>query len=175
MWPILNKTSPERINHAMEKPKRDHPYHDTAYNQSRRKLHQIYLESGYPLILLNIIMFPADVLMLVYRAFMDDDFSIWMRLELVLAMLYFAVPDDLIPDFLPGIGIIDDILLGLRVIYNLFSTIKDGDDDVLEDYWAGDPAIIKSLDNFVSTYGKWASRLILLMTIFKILTILAGS
>ena len=142
------------------------------YDMFRRVLIRRLARIGLPIRLLNALLFPVDMLVLILRVFRDGRFSIWIKLELILAMLYFLVPDDLIPDFLPGIGFLDDILIFLRVAYNLFDTLKAEDEDIFDELWSGNPKTIHKVDRFVDWFGEWATRLIVILTIYKIFMIL---
>jgi uncharacterized membrane protein YkvA (DUF1232 family) len=60
------------------------------------------------------------------------------RAKVALALLipYLASPIDLIPDFLPGIGQLDDALL---VAVALRYVVRRAGRDVVEDLWPGGP------------------------------------
>ena len=58
---------------------------------------------------------------------------------LVLGGLWLASPIDLIPEFLPGIGAIDDALVAAFVLRHV---VKRAGADVVRDHWRGDPRTI---------------------------------
>lgn len=61
---------------------------------------------------------------------------------LVLGGLWLASPIDLIPEFLPGIGAIDDAVVAGLVLRHV---VKRAGPDVVRDHWQGDPRTIRVL------------------------------
>jgi uncharacterized membrane protein YkvA (DUF1232 family) len=58
---------------------------------------------------------------------------------LLLGGLWLASPIDLIPEFLPGIGGIDDAVVASLVLRHL---VRRAGPDVVRDHWQGDPRTI---------------------------------
>jgi uncharacterized membrane protein YkvA (DUF1232 family) len=56
-----------------------------------------------------------------------------------LVAAYLFVPVDLVPDFVPGLGQVDDLLL---VIWALERFVIDTPDEVLYDLWDGNPSLL---------------------------------
>lgn len=147
----------------------------SGYDNHRDSIFTNLSRLGIPLIWMEFFALPVDILIFLLRIFLNRTFSIWLKLQTVLAILYFIIPDDLIPDyFLPGIGFIDDILVFLVVLHNLFSTIKTEDKDVLEKLWSGNLKVILIVDYYVERFGKWAQRVIVVLAIIKIISLLIG-
>lgn len=61
---------------------------------------------------------------------------------LVLGGLWLASPIDLIPEFLPGVGAIDDAVVAGLVLRHV---VKRAGPDVVRDHWRGDPRTIAVL------------------------------
>jgi uncharacterized membrane protein YkvA (DUF1232 family) len=61
------------------------------------------------------------------------------RVLLVLGGLWLASPIDLIPEFLPGIGAIDDAVVAGLVLRHV---VKRAGPDVVREHWRGDPRTI---------------------------------
>jgi len=61
---------------------------------------------------------------------------------LVLGGLWLASPIDLIPEFIPGIGAIDDAVVAGLVLRHV---VKRAGPDVVRDHWRGDPRTIRVL------------------------------
>lgn len=64
------------------------------------------------------------------------------RVLLLLGAVWLASPIDLIPEFLPGIGPIDDAVVAGLVLRHL---VKRAGPDVVRDHWRGDPRTIAVL------------------------------
>jgi uncharacterized membrane protein YkvA (DUF1232 family) len=61
------------------------------------------------------------------------------KVLLVLGALWLGSPIDLIPEFLPGIGAIDDAVIAGLVLRHV---VKRAGPDVVRDHWQGDPRTI---------------------------------
>lgn len=61
---------------------------------------------------------------------------------------YVVVPTDLIPDWLPGIGRLDDIIM---VCLALDAMLNHTPKAVLDDYWEGDQAVLDVIRSVVGT------------------------
>jgi uncharacterized membrane protein YkvA (DUF1232 family) len=81
--------------------------------------------------------FIPDCLVLVSRLARDPRISRPRRAVLWLVLAYLAVPIDLVPDFLPGIGQLDDaVLLGLA----LRLLVHGGGTSIVREAWPGPEA-----------------------------------
>lgn len=61
---------------------------------------------------------------------------------LVLGVMWLASPIDLIPEFLPGIGALDDAVVAGLVLRHL---VRRAGPDVVRDHWRGDPRTLSVL------------------------------
>jgi uncharacterized membrane protein YkvA (DUF1232 family) len=61
------------------------------------------------------------------------------KVLLLLSALWLASPIDLIPEFLPGIGAIDDAVVAALVLRHV---VKRAGPDVVRNHWRGDPRTI---------------------------------
>jgi uncharacterized membrane protein YkvA (DUF1232 family) len=66
----------------------------------------------------------------------DHRVSVVDKLLVAGALAYVVMPFDLIPDFIPFIGQVDDIYV---VMLSLDRLISHADPDVIADHWDGDP------------------------------------
>jgi uncharacterized membrane protein YkvA (DUF1232 family) len=81
--------------------------------------------------------FIPDCMVLVSRLARDRRISLPRRVALWLVLGYLAFPIDLVPDFLPGIGQLDDaVLLGVA----LRLLVRGGGGEMVRETWPGPPA-----------------------------------
>lgn len=77
----------------------------------------------------------------------DPRVSVADKAIVVAAIAYAALPEDLIPDWVPGLGEVEDVLL---VALALSRLLANADPEVIEDWWDGDEetldAVLELLD-----------------------------
>ena len=61
---------------------------------------------------------------------------------------YVVMPVDLIPDWLPGIGRLDDIIMACVAVDSMLNHVPKA---VLDTYWEGDQKVLDSIRSVVST------------------------
>ena len=64
------------------------------------------------------------------------------KVLLVFGAVWLASPIDLIPEFLPGIGPLDDAVVAALVLRHV---VKRAGPDVVRDHWRGDPRMLSVL------------------------------
>lgn len=77
-----------------------------------------------------------DILRLIKRLAGDPSLPRGIRVRLTLLLAYLALPFDLVPDFIPVIGYVDDVL---AVAIVLRSVVRIAGAGVLESHWPGTP------------------------------------
>ena len=81
--------------------------------------------------------FIPDCIVLVSRLVRDHRISRPRRVALLVVLVYLALPIDLVPDFLPGVGQLDDaVLLGLA----LRLIVRGGGTGLVREAWPGPEA-----------------------------------
>jgi uncharacterized membrane protein YkvA (DUF1232 family) len=84
--------------------------------------------------------FIPDCLVLVKRLLADPRVPRRRKLLLVLLVAYLAMPVDLVPDFIPVAGQLDDAIVVALV---LRAVLRSGGEALLQEHWSGPP---RSLD-----------------------------
>ena len=92
------------------------------------------------------IMLIPNFLKLLYRLFKDSRVPTAEKALLIGAIVYVISPLDLIPDFIPFIGEIDDLYLVALVLLRLMSRT---DDDILREHWDGRGDLVSMIDKIV--------------------------
>lgn len=83
-----------------------------------------------------------DCLVLIRRALSDGRVSRADRLLLLALVGYLVLPIDLVPDFVPVAGQLDDALLVALVLRRL---LRGGGPDLLQRHWPGPPSSLEAL------------------------------
>jgi uncharacterized membrane protein YkvA (DUF1232 family) len=74
------------------------------------------------------------------------------KVALAAAMLYLASPVDLIPDFLPFLGYLDDLLLASALVDGLLNYVDRG---LILKYWPGTPESLERLARAARMLAVW--------------------
>jgi uncharacterized membrane protein YkvA (DUF1232 family) len=86
--------------------------------------------------------FVPDCIVLFRRLLADPRIPRRRKLALIALLGYLASPIDLIPDFIPVVGLLDDALL---VVLVLRFVLRSTDEDLLAEHWPGSPQALSRL------------------------------
>jgi uncharacterized membrane protein YkvA (DUF1232 family) len=76
---------------------------------------------------------------LAWRVVRDDRIPKWIRGGLIGTAAYLVLPFDLIPDWVPVLGQMDDLLVMTIGVRTLLRRVPD---DILREHWTGDPELL---------------------------------
>ena len=82
----------------------------------------------------------------------DREVPVSAKLVLAAMALYLASPLDLIPDVIPFVGLLDDVLLVALVLDGLLNHV---DRAVLLKYWPGQPASLDAVATVARRLARW--------------------
>jgi uncharacterized membrane protein YkvA (DUF1232 family) len=71
------------------------------------------------------------------------------------AAVFLASPIDLIPDFIPVVGYLDDAVLVAIVLDGLLNHV---DREILREHWPGDPASLERMGRLAARVAAWVPR-----------------
>jgi uncharacterized membrane protein YkvA (DUF1232 family) len=77
------------------------------------------------------------------------------KIALAGALLYLASPIDLIPDFIPLLGYLDDVLLAAVVVDGLLNWVDRG---LVLKYWPGTPDSLERVARAARLLSIWVPR-----------------
>ncbi|HEU4366946.1 MAG TPA: DUF1232 domain-containing protein [Methylomirabilota bacterium] len=77
------------------------------------------------------------------------------KVALAAAMVYLASPVDLVPDFVPFLGYLDDVLLAAVLVDGLLNYVDRG---LVLKYWPGTPDSLDRLARAARLLAVWVPR-----------------
>ena len=77
------------------------------------------------------------------------------KIALAAAVAYLLSPIDLIPDFIPVVGILDDVLLAAIVVDGLLNHMERG---LVLEYWPGDARSLERVASVARWLAVWVPR-----------------
>jgi uncharacterized membrane protein YkvA (DUF1232 family) len=87
--------------------------------------------------------FIPDCIVLFKRLLQDDRIPRRRRWLVVATLAYLALPFDLVPDFLPVAGQLDDAII---VAFVLRTVLRSGGPALLEEHWPGPPQSLRVIE-----------------------------
>ena len=108
----------------------------------------------------EIALFLPNFLVLLKRLVSDPRVPRKSKLILGATIVYLVFPIDVVPDFVPGIGQLDDVVVALLALHSILNRV---DDEVVIEHWPGNENVIRMVRAGLSAVaqllpGKWESR-----------------
>lgn len=96
-----------------------------------------------------------DLVRLIVRLVADPVLPRAAKVALAAAMVYLASPIDLIPDFVPLVGYLDDLLVAALVVDGLLNWVDRG---LVLRYWPGTPDSLERVARTARMLAVWVPR-----------------
>ncbi len=129
------------------------------YNKLRRKLKKSLLKQKIiPKQLSEYLLLLPDFFMLLCRLFADKRVKKSQKLFIGAVIAYIIMPLDFIPDFIPVIGYLDDLIL---VVYALNMILNEVDENILLENWAGSNSVLYNLQSISNLAEKFIDNKVL--------------
>ena len=77
------------------------------------------------------------------------------KIALAAAVLYLVSPIDLIPDFIPGLGFIDDVFVAAILVDGMLNFVNRG---LVLKYWPGTPESLERVARSARVLAAWVPR-----------------
>ena len=96
-----------------------------------------------------------DLAVLMFRLMKDPRVPASAKTRLALALAYVLSPVDLIPDFVPVAGQVDDLAAAVLVVTDM---MKSAPKEAVLDNWSGPPQVIGTLETTLDVAGEILKR-----------------
>lgn len=122
------------------------PKEQDFYQKLRTRVREWEIEKGSNYKWMEYIILAPDLFHLLVKLSLDKDVPSKQKAQLVIGITYFISPIDLIPDLIPGVGLLDDIAVAAFVLNSLLNYI---DPEVVKRNWAGEEDILKIVKQII--------------------------
>jgi uncharacterized membrane protein YkvA (DUF1232 family) len=96
-----------------------------------------------------------DLVRLIARLVRDPMLPRAAKIALAAGMVYLASPIDLIPDFIPIVGYLDDLLLASLLVDGILNWVDRG---LILKYWPGTPDSLERVARVARMLAVWVPR-----------------
>src|SRR5437899_3198966 len=96
-----------------------------------------------------------DIARTIVRLAADPRLPTTVKVALAAAVLYLLSPIDLIPDFIPVLGALDDLLVAAIVVDGLLNWVDRG---LVLKYWPGSPDSLERVARAARLLAAWLPR-----------------
>lgn len=91
-------------------------------------------------------LFAPRLVKLIWRLLRDRRVPARAKATLVILGAYLASPVDVIPDFIPGVGQVDDLILAAFALDQILNRVPD---HVVREHWEGDEDVLEVIRNIL--------------------------
>ncbi len=92
-----------------------------------------------------------DMFMLVTRLLKDGRVPTKSKVTLGLVLAYLVMPFDIIPDFIPGLGVLDDFVI---VVYALHRILAETPQEIVAEHWSGQADLLKVIQESLAAIDE---------------------
>jgi len=125
------------------------------YEKLRKKLRKKLPPSGKLEKISDYLFLLPDFFVLLTRLLLDDRVTTKTKGFILGVVSYVILPIDIIPDFIPVIGFIDDLIL---VVFALDQILKHTDEKILEENWSGELGLLLTIKNIMGIADQAVSH-----------------
>ncbi len=119
--------------------------HHRLYSRFRRKVYAWLERRRFRPGVRSLILLLPDLLALIIRLFGDRRIAGTLKVQLGVAITYILTPFDLLPDFLTGIGLIDDLAAAAFVLSRVVAIMGQAGEEVLKEHWEGEGDVLDKI------------------------------
>jgi uncharacterized membrane protein YkvA (DUF1232 family) len=105
-----------------------------------------------------LLIFP-DLIHLMIKLFMDREISPLIKSYILMVFVYLISPIDVIPDFIPVAGFVDDLLVLIVVLNKIINTAEKEVLEKIKLNWAGEDDIFAKVKEIVALTNELSARI----------------
>ena len=100
-----------------------------------------------------------DIVHLMIKLLVDKEVSSLIKSYILMALVYLISPIDIIPDFIPVAGFIDDLLVSVIILNKIINTVDIQMLYKIKTYWAGEDDIFVKVKEITSLINELSSQI----------------
>ncbi len=131
------------------------PKEGDFYQKLRTRVREWEREKGSNHKFLEYAILAPDLFHLLVKLSLDSDVPRKHKAMLAFAVAYFLSPIDLVPDFIPVAGLLDDIALAAYVLNTLINSL---DPEILRRNWAGEDDILETVQGILEAADEMVGK-----------------
>jgi uncharacterized membrane protein YkvA (DUF1232 family) len=105
-----------------------------------------------------LLVFP-DFVHLLIKLLVDNEISALIKSYILVALLYVFSPLDIIPDFIPVAGFIDDLLVVVVLLNKIINTESKNTLNKIKTYWAGEEDVFLKVKEIITIMNDLSSQI----------------
>ncbi len=121
----------------------------------------------------DLLLFLPDFVVLIFRLMKDERVPAVPKVKLALFMAYLASPIDLVPDFIPVLGQMDDLVAAVLAVR---AVLRATPPEIVLEHWSGEADVIKTTQTVLDVAGDLLGKnVIAAISKFLRATLIRGS
>lgn len=131
-----------------------------TYDRLRRKVQEAARAKVGPRYskAVEVLLFLPDFVVLIFRLLKDPRVPAAAKVKLGLFTVYLASPIDIVPDFIPVLGQMDDLVGAVLVVRDI---LKSTPQEVVLEHWSGQDDVMKTISVVLDVAGELLGKKVL--------------
>lgn len=131
-----------------------------TYDRLRRKVQKVAESKVAPKYqgAVGLLLFLPDFVVLIFRLLKDPRVPAAAKVKLGLFVVYLASPIDVIPDFIPVLGQMDDLVAAVLVVRDILISTPQ---EIVLEHWSGQGDVIKTTQAVLDVAGELLGKKVL--------------
>ena len=100
-----------------------------------------------------------DLVHLMIKLLLDRKTAPLIRSYIIIGLLYLMCPIDIVPDFIPVAGFIDDLLILCFILNKILNNANETTRAKIEEFWAGEDSVFVKVKEIVAVVNELAVKI----------------